>query len=231
MPSSKLNIWIWSFKDVATNLSFRDTARQISPSRPENSRSASNSGLRFIPSYITSFCFSSPQAAIIAHLWFPAAAASTPDISYLQPWIADVSLLGISKRTRWLAPLPHSSNEWPDDENKKEGSFGRGNASFSFVVGFRLIEFAMRTVRLGGFGFVTLVPLHIESVDGVLSLVLDISDGVEWDTCSGMLSGMDGVCTGIGRSIDNRDPTEVNGIGTFKDSLRGLMGKSKDEDL
>jgi hypothetical protein len=51
--------------------------------------------------------------------------------------------------------------------------------------------------------------------------MLDMSEGAEYDAFPEMLSDMEGVCTGIGRSIDNRDPT---GIGTFRDSLRGLTG-------
>jgi hypothetical protein len=106
-------------------------------------------------------------------------------------------------------------------EKRNEGSFGNGKASFSFKVGLRRIELANRTVLLDGFCFTTLGPLRIESVDGVFSLMLEISDGAEAGRLFKQLSGMGGVLTGIGSSMESRDAI---GMGTFNDSLSGLTG-------
>ena len=86
------------------------------------------------------------------------------------------------------------------------------------------MEFAILTVRLGAFDLVILGALNMESVEGVFNLMLETSDGAEIDISSGMVSGKEGIETGMGRSIDKRDATEGKGIGMFNDSLRGLMG-------
>lgn len=109
------------------------------------------------------------------------------------------------------------------------GSFGKGDVSRSLLVGFRRIELAMRTVRLVDFTLDILPPLLIESVEGVCRRSADSSDGAEAEVLSAMLSGMAGVWTGIGRSIDSRDPTSI-GMGTLSDSLSGLIGQSYDCD-
>ena len=136
-------------------------------------------------------------------------------------------------------PLPQRSSEYPEVEKTNFGSFGSGKVSFvfsfsfsrSFAVGFRLIEFAILTVRLVDLSFDMLDPLHIDSVEGVLILTLDMSEGADIDVFSGMLSGMRsgrGVLTGIGRSTDNLDPTAI-GIGMLSDSFNGLTGESRYE--
>jgi hypothetical protein len=61
----------------------------------------------------------------------------------------------------------------------------------------------------------------MESVDGVFSLVLEISDGADAGKLLELLSGMGAVLTGIGSSMESLD---ANGMGTFKDSLSGLTG-------
>jgi hypothetical protein len=106
-------------------------------------------------------------------------------------------------------------------EKTNEGSFGRGKASFSFGVGLRLIELANLTVLLEDFGFATLAPLHMESVDGVFSLMLEVSDGAEAGRMLELLPEVACLFTGIGNSIESLD---AKGMGTFKDSLSGLTG-------
>ena len=102
------------------------------------------------------------------------------------------------------------------------------------VVGLRLIELASLTVRLVAFDFAMLALLHNKSVEGASSLIFATSDGFEGERCSSMffgvevLSGRDGIETGMGRSIDKRDAT--SGIGMFSDSLRGLTGLLKAKD-
>ena len=55
------------------------------------------------------------------------------------------------------------------------------------------MELAILTVRLGDFSFAMLLPLLIESVEGVVSRPVEISDGVKADMPSAMLSVMAGV--------------------------------------
>ena len=90
--------------------------------------------------------------------------------------------------------MPHRRREWPAEENTNEGSFGNGNASFSFVVGFRLMENVDFPVRLENFDFAKVGTLRIESDEGVFKRPLDSSDGAEPDIkVSAMLSVIVGV--------------------------------------
>lgn len=76
-------------------------------------------------------------------------------------------------------------------------------------------------MRLVDLPFVKLEPLNIESVDGVFNRILDTSGGVDTETPPEKRSGSDGPLTGSGSSIDI---LEKMGIGTFKDSCKGLTG-------
>ena len=81
-------------------------------------------------------------------------------------------------------------------------------------------------IRLEDFAFPRLGVLRIELVGVNTFLPLESSEGMEADSPSAMLSSMLGVRTGIGRSTDNLEATG-RGIGTFSDSLSGLIGHSK----
>jgi hypothetical protein len=88
-------------------------------------------------------------------------------------------------------------------------------------VGFLRIEFAILTAALADFDFAKVWVLRIDSVDGVYNLPLEVFDGSE----RVVPSADDGVYTGMGRSMDNREPTDI-GIGMFRESLIGLIGWS-----
>lgn len=89
---------------------------------------------------------------------------------------------------------------------------------------------AILTVRLADFNLVKLGTLLIESVEGVYNLSLDISEGAQTEVSSGTPSVKDGIWTGIGRSIEIRELTDI-GIGMFNDSFKGLTGYSDIDDV
>jgi hypothetical protein len=65
-----------------------------------------------------------------------------------------------------------------------------------------------------------LLPLLMESVDEVFSRPVGNSGGAEAEVPS-TVSGMAGICTGMGRSMESLELTAI-GIGILSDSLRGL---------
>ena len=61
------------------------------------------------------------------------------------------------------------------------------------VVGFRRIELAIRTVRLGAFSLAMLPPLFTESVEAVFGRPVGSSGGAEAEVLPALLSGMAGM--------------------------------------
>ena len=136
-----------------------------------------------------------------------------------------VSLSEMSKRVTWSPALLHKSKDVPTEEKVKASCVGSVVVVFSFVVGLRRIELAILALRLAGLDFMEASLPQVRALDDESSLVFAKSDGAVCEVPSDIVSDAEGVCTGIGRSIDSLEPSAI-GMGILSDSASGLMGYS-----